>query len=169
MLKREGQPVCRRRVSTLMKRMGINALYRKPNTSKRHPAHPVYPYLLRNMSITRSNHVWAADIAYTQQFDAPDKLLQQEECRKYRYRRQEYPKQDNLGGEHRQRPRAKPKQQKQAGLNGPLGCDLAGKTCSCRCGPFTWECNYENQQSEDGVTVVDHLVIEISNRKQSSR
>ena len=62
MLKREGHPVGRRRVSTLMKRMGINALYRKPNTSKRHPAHPIYPYLLRNLSITRSNHVWAADI-----------------------------------------------------------------------------------------------------------
>jgi len=64
MLKREGQPVGRRRVSTLMKQMGIGALYRKPNTSKRHPAHPVYPYLLRNLSITRSNHVWAADITY---------------------------------------------------------------------------------------------------------
>ena len=43
-LKREGQPVGRRRVATLMKRMGIHALYRKPNTSKRHPAHKVYPY-----------------------------------------------------------------------------------------------------------------------------
>jgi putative transposase len=65
MLKREGQPIGRRHVSTLMKRMNINALYRKPNTSKRHPAHKVYPYLLRNVSITRSNHVWAADITYT--------------------------------------------------------------------------------------------------------
>lgn len=44
MLKREALPVGRRHVSTLMKRMGINALYRKPNTSKRHPAHPVYPH-----------------------------------------------------------------------------------------------------------------------------
>ena len=64
MLKREGSPVGRRHVSTLMERMGIHALYRKPNTSKRHPAHPVYPYLLRNLSIARSNHVWAADITY---------------------------------------------------------------------------------------------------------
>jgi len=63
-LKREGLVVGRRRVSTLMKKMGINALYRKPNTSKRHAAHPVYPYLLRDMTITRSNHVWAADITY---------------------------------------------------------------------------------------------------------
>ncbi len=62
-LHREGQPVGRRRVSTLMKRMGIHALYRKPNTSKRHPAHPIYPYLLRHLTITRSNHVWAADIS----------------------------------------------------------------------------------------------------------
>jgi len=64
MLKREGTPVGRRHVSTLMKRMGIHALYRKPNTSQRHPAHPVYPYLLRHLTITRSNHVWAADITY---------------------------------------------------------------------------------------------------------
>ena len=64
MLKREGQPVGRRRVSTLMKRMDINALYRKPSTSKRHPAHLVYPYLLRNLTITQSNHVCAADITY---------------------------------------------------------------------------------------------------------
>jgi putative transposase len=62
MLKRAGHPVGRRRVSTMMKRMGIHALYRKPNTSTRHPAHPVYPYQLRHLTITRSNHVWAADI-----------------------------------------------------------------------------------------------------------
>ncbi len=64
LLKREGQAVGRRHISTLMKRMGIHALYRKPNTSKRHPAHKVYPYLLRNLPITRSNQVWAADITY---------------------------------------------------------------------------------------------------------
>lgn len=63
-LKREDQPVGRRRVSTLMKRMGINALYRKPNTSKRHPAHKVHPYLLRNLTIIRSNQVWSADITF---------------------------------------------------------------------------------------------------------
>ena len=64
MLKREDQPVGRRRVSTLMKRMGINALYRKPNTSKRYPAHKVYPYLLRNLTITRSNQVWSAELTF---------------------------------------------------------------------------------------------------------
>jgi len=63
-LKREGWTAGRRHVSTLMKRMGIHALYRKPNTSRRHPAHKVYPYLLRNLEITRSNQVWAADITY---------------------------------------------------------------------------------------------------------
>ena len=64
MFKREGSLFGRRRVATLMKRMGIHAIYRKPSTSKRYQAHPVYPYLLRNLSITRSNHVWAADITY---------------------------------------------------------------------------------------------------------
>ncbi len=64
MLKREGQPVGRRHVATLMKQMGITALYRKPHTSQRHPAHTVYPYLLRHLEITRPNHVWAADITY---------------------------------------------------------------------------------------------------------
>ena len=63
-LTRGGQPVGRRHVSTLMKRMGIHALYRKPNTSRRHPAHTIYPYLLRHLEITRPNHVWAADITY---------------------------------------------------------------------------------------------------------
>lgn len=64
LLKREGLAVGRRRVSTLMKLMNIHALYRKPNTSKRHAKHPVYPYLLRTLNITQSNHVWAADITY---------------------------------------------------------------------------------------------------------
>jgi len=54
----------RRHTSTLMKKMSIHALYCKPNTSKRHPAHKVYPYLLRNIKIERPNHVWAADITY---------------------------------------------------------------------------------------------------------
>lgn len=54
----------RKRVKTLMNRMGIEAIYRKPNTSKKHPKHPIYPYLLRGMTINRSNHVWAADITY---------------------------------------------------------------------------------------------------------
>lgn len=63
-LKREGKPAGRRHVSTLMRRMSIHALYRKPNTSKRHPAHRIYPYLLRNLAIARPNQVWAADITY---------------------------------------------------------------------------------------------------------
>lgn len=64
MLKAEGHAVGRKHVATLMKRMGIEAIYKKPNTSRRHAAHPVYPYLLRNLEIARPNHVWAADITY---------------------------------------------------------------------------------------------------------
>ena len=60
----EDRPVGRRRVATRMKRMGIHALYCTPTTSARHPAHRVYPYLLRHLEITRSNHVWAAAITY---------------------------------------------------------------------------------------------------------
>ena len=59
-----GHKVGRQHVSTLMKKMGIVALYRKPKLSKPHPEHKVYPYLLRGMEITRANHVWAADITY---------------------------------------------------------------------------------------------------------
>ena len=51
-------------VSTLMKKMGIEALYKKPRLSSPHPEHKVYPYLLRGLSITRPNHVWATDITY---------------------------------------------------------------------------------------------------------
>jgi putative transposase len=64
MLKREGHPIGRKHVATLMKKMGIEALYKKPSTSRRHPAHPVYPYLLRNLEINRPNQVFAADITY---------------------------------------------------------------------------------------------------------
>jgi len=64
LLRNEGQPVGRKRIRRLMKQMGIEALYRKPNTSRRLAAHPVYPYLLRHLSIERSNHVWATDITY---------------------------------------------------------------------------------------------------------
>ena len=53
LLKREGFSVGRKHVAALMKKMGIEALYKKPNTSRRHPAHPVYPYLLRNLEINR--------------------------------------------------------------------------------------------------------------------
>lgn len=64
LLTREGFRVGRRHVSTLMRRMGIEALYRKPNTSRRHPAHTVYPYLLRGLTVDRPNQVWAMDITY---------------------------------------------------------------------------------------------------------
>ena len=64
LLNREGFDVGRRHVGTLMQRMGIEALYRKPNTSKKHPTHKVYPYLLRELKIDRANQVWAADITY---------------------------------------------------------------------------------------------------------
>lgn len=63
-LNREGFEVGRRHVSTLMSRMGIQALYQTPNTSKKHPGHKVYPYLLRGLKIERANHVWATDITY---------------------------------------------------------------------------------------------------------
>jgi putative transposase len=62
LLKQEGIDIGRRHVSTLMKRMGIEALYRKPNTSKPAPGHKIYPYLLRGMTIDRPNQVWAMDI-----------------------------------------------------------------------------------------------------------
>jgi putative transposase len=63
-LHQEGITVGRRHVATLMKKMGIAALYRRPNTSRKHPQHPVFPYLLRGLDITRANHVWAMDISY---------------------------------------------------------------------------------------------------------
>jgi len=64
MLAREGLNVGRRHVATLMRRMGIQALYRKPNTSKKQPGHKIYPYLLRGLTIDRANQVWATDITY---------------------------------------------------------------------------------------------------------
>ena len=63
-LNREGFDVGRKHVGTLMKRMGIEALYKKPNTSKKHPGHKIYPYLLRGLSIEKANQVWALDTTY---------------------------------------------------------------------------------------------------------
>ena len=62
LLRQEGQAIGRRHVSRLRRRMGLEALYRKPHLSRRHPAHRVYPYLLRDLAISRPNHVWATDI-----------------------------------------------------------------------------------------------------------
>ncbi len=64
LLKAQGFEVGRKHVSTLMRRMGIEAIYRRPNTSRKHPKHPIYPYLLRGLTIDRPDHVWAMDITY---------------------------------------------------------------------------------------------------------
>src|ERR1035438_6550236 len=64
LLSLQGLEVGRRHVRTLMRRMGIETLYRRPNASKPAPGHKIYPYLLRGLSITRPNQVWAMDITY---------------------------------------------------------------------------------------------------------
>ena len=64
LLKQEGHRVGRKHVATLMKRMGIEALYRKPRTTKPEAGHKIYPYLLRNMAVSRPNQVWAMDLTY---------------------------------------------------------------------------------------------------------
>ena len=63
-LKRRGYKIGRRHVGRLMRLMGIEALYRKKKGTKTNPAHPVHPYLLRNLVVDRPNQVWAADISY---------------------------------------------------------------------------------------------------------
>ena len=64
LLAAEGCKIGRRHVKTLMKRMGIEALYRRPRTAKHEPGHKVHPYLLRGIEIVRPNQVWAMDITY---------------------------------------------------------------------------------------------------------
>lgn len=64
LLRQDGHAIGRKRVATLMRRMGLEALYRKPRTSVPDKAHTVYPYLLRDLPIERPNQVWAADITY---------------------------------------------------------------------------------------------------------
>ncbi len=63
-LRRQGYKINRKRVQRLMRKMGIQSIAPKPNTSKAHPKNKVYPYLLRNFDVTRSNHVWCTDITY---------------------------------------------------------------------------------------------------------
>ncbi|WP_192798569.1 IS3 family transposase [Brucella anthropi] len=64
LLKGEGLETGRLHVATLMKKMGIEAIYRRPNTSKPAPGHKIYPYLLRKLAVTRPNQVWAMDLTY---------------------------------------------------------------------------------------------------------
>jgi len=64
LLAAEGCQIGRRHVKTLMRRMGIEALYRRPRTTQPEPGHKIYPYLLRGIEITRPNQVWAMDITY---------------------------------------------------------------------------------------------------------
>jgi putative transposase len=64
LLAAEGSRVGRRHVTTLMRKMGIEAVYRRPSTSKSAPDHKIYPYLLRGLTIDRPNQVWATDITY---------------------------------------------------------------------------------------------------------
>lgn len=63
-LTRKGYTVGRTHIRTLMRKMGIEAIYKKPRLSKPHPGHTIYPYLLRNLDITRANEVWCSDITY---------------------------------------------------------------------------------------------------------
>lgn len=63
-LTREGHIVSRCRVRRLMALMGLRAIYRKPRTSDPHPAHKVYPYLLRSLKVSRANQVWCTDITW---------------------------------------------------------------------------------------------------------
>ena len=64
LLRQEGIGIGRQHVATLMKKMAIEAIYRRPNTSKPTPGHKIYPYLLRKLPIVRPNQVWATDISF---------------------------------------------------------------------------------------------------------
>jgi len=63
-LQREGFSIGRERVQSLMRKMGLIAIYPKPNLSKKHPEHKIYPYLLANAKIVRPHQVWSTDITY---------------------------------------------------------------------------------------------------------
>jgi putative transposase len=63
-LRRKGYKINRKRVQRLMRKMGIQSIAPKPNTSKAHPQNKIYPYLLRNIDVTRADHVWCSDLTY---------------------------------------------------------------------------------------------------------
>jgi putative transposase len=63
-LRRQGHAVGRKRIRRLMRKMGLSAIYQGPRTSQPHPEHKIYPYLLRDLTIERPDHVWCADITY---------------------------------------------------------------------------------------------------------
>ena len=63
-LRRQGHDVNRKRVRRLLRVMGLEAIYRKPRTSAKHPGHKIFPYLLRDVVIERANQVWAMDTTY---------------------------------------------------------------------------------------------------------
>ena len=64
LLRQQDVEACRLHIGTLMKKIGIEAIYRRPNTSKPAPGPRIYPYLLRNVAVTRPNQAWAMDISY---------------------------------------------------------------------------------------------------------
>ena len=63
-LRRQGPRVSRKRVRRLMRLLGLQAIFQRPRTSEPHPEHRIYPYLLRDLAITRPNHVWCSDVTY---------------------------------------------------------------------------------------------------------
>ncbi|MBN2031323.1 IS3 family transposase, partial [bacterium] len=63
-LRRKGYKIGRKRIRRLMQKMGLRAIYQVPRTSKPHPEHRIYPYLLRGLTIDRPNQVWCADLTY---------------------------------------------------------------------------------------------------------
>ena len=63
-LRRQGDTVSRKRVHRLMRLLGVHAIFQRPRTSQADPGHRVYPYLLRDLQITRPNHVWCTDVTY---------------------------------------------------------------------------------------------------------
>ena len=68
-LHKQGYDVCRPTVSSYMKILGIEAIYQKPDLSKPHPNHKIYPYLLRNVKVVYPNQIWGTDITYIRMRD----------------------------------------------------------------------------------------------------